>query len=207
MPRWRPDGSKNAIHIQRLKNKVGNKSNSSSEVEFHDAWGVLMGEAGRGIPTIIEMATYTRLTCVLGSAAMMRQALVQGIAYTRQRKAFGYTLAQQPLMRAVLSGTRYPQSLLSAAIIRLRAGDPKTSDGKALPIGWHAAVILELGDDYARFGAEGDLQGHDPVIPAEDVTWARKRLVDGKLGPKARVLGFCYDTGERYLSVEGFLPA
>jgi putative acyl-CoA dehydrogenase len=103
VPRWRPDGSKNAIHIQRLKNKVGNKSNSSSEVEFHDAWGVLMGEAGRGIPTIIEMATYTRLTCVLGSAAMMRQALVQGIAYARQRKAFGYALAQQPLMRAVLS--------------------------------------------------------------------------------------------------------
>jgi putative acyl-CoA dehydrogenase len=103
VPRWRPDGSKNAIHIQRLKNKVGNKSNSSSEVEFHDAWGVLMGEAGRGIPTIIEMATYTRLTCVLGSAAMMRQALVQGIAYTRQRKAFGYTLAEQPLMRAVLA--------------------------------------------------------------------------------------------------------
>jgi putative acyl-CoA dehydrogenase len=103
VPRWRPDGSKNAIHIQRLKNKVGNKSNSSSEVEFHDAVGWLIGEAGRGIATIIEMATYTRLTCVLGSAAMMRQALVQGIAYTRQRKAFGYTLAEQPLMRAVLA--------------------------------------------------------------------------------------------------------
>lgn len=103
VPRWRPDGSKNPIHIQRLKNKVGNKSNSSSEVEFHDAWGLLMGEPGRGIPTIIEMATYTRLTCVLGSAAMMRQALVQGIAYTRQRRAFGNLLAAQPLMRAVLA--------------------------------------------------------------------------------------------------------
>ena len=103
VPRWRPDGSKNAIHIQRLKNKVGNRSNSSSEVEFHDAWGLLMGEPGRGIPTIIEMATYTRLTCVLGSAAMMRQALVQGIAYTRQRRAFGNVLAEQPMMRAVLA--------------------------------------------------------------------------------------------------------
>lgn len=103
VPRWRPDGIHNAIHIQRLKNKVGNKSNASSEVEFHDAFGLLIGETGRGIATIIEMATCTRLTCVLGSAALMRQAVAQGIAYTRQRKAFGQTLAQQPLMRAVLA--------------------------------------------------------------------------------------------------------
>ncbi len=77
VPRWRPDGSKNAIHIQRLKDKVGNRSNSSSEVEFDNAWGVLIGQEGRGISTIIEMATYTRLDCALSSAGFMRQALVQ----------------------------------------------------------------------------------------------------------------------------------
>lgn len=103
VPRWLEDGTKNPIHIQRLKDKVGNRSNSSSEVEFKEAWGIMIGEAGRGIPTIIEMANYTRLTCSVGSTAMLRQALVQCIAYTRQRKAFGKHLAEQPLMRAVLA--------------------------------------------------------------------------------------------------------
>lgn len=103
VPRWLEDGTKNPIHVQRLKEKVGNRSNSSSEVEFKEAWGIMIGEAGRGIPTIIEMANYTRLTCSVGSTAMLRQALVQCIAYTRQRKAFGKHLAQQPLMQAVLA--------------------------------------------------------------------------------------------------------
>lgn len=102
VPRWREDGTKNNIHVQRLKDKVGNRSNSSSEVEFQEAWGIMLGEAGRGIPTIIEMANYTRLTCSVGSTAMLRQALVQCLAYTRQRKAFGKHLAAQPLMQAVL---------------------------------------------------------------------------------------------------------
>lgn len=88
VPRWRPDGSKNPVRVQRLKDKVGNRSNSSAEVELQDAWGILMGEEGRGIPTIIEMASYTRLNCVLGSAAIARSATVQSIAYARQRSAF-----------------------------------------------------------------------------------------------------------------------
>ena len=103
VPRWLEDGTKNPIHIQRLKEKVGNRSNSSSEVEFKEAWGIMIGEAGRGIPTIIEMANYTRLTCSVGSTAMLRQALVQCLAYTRQRKAFGKHLAEQPLMQALLA--------------------------------------------------------------------------------------------------------
>lgn len=102
VPRWHEDGTKNNIHVQRLKDKVGNRSNSSSEVEFQEAWGIMIGEAGRGIPTIIEMANYTRLTCSVGSTAMLRQALVQCLAYTRQRKAFGKHLAAQLLMQAVL---------------------------------------------------------------------------------------------------------
>lgn len=103
VPRWRPDGSRNAVRVQRLKDKVGNRSNASGEVEFDGAWGLLLGEEGRGIPTIIEMATMTRLNCVLGSAAILRQATVQAVAYARQRQAFGKPLAQQPLMRSVLT--------------------------------------------------------------------------------------------------------
>lgn len=119
VPRWRPDGSKNAVELQRLKDKVGNRSNSSSEVEFKDAYGVLMGEPGRGIPTIIEMATYTRLNCVVGSAAMVRQGLVQSLAYTRQRKAFGQRLADQPLMQAVLCDLALESEANLALMMRL----------------------------------------------------------------------------------------
>ena len=103
VPRWRPDGSKNAIHIQRLKDKVGNRSNSSSEVEFTDAWGVLIGDEGRGISTIIEMATFTRLDCALSSAGFIRQAFTQALHYSRNRHAFGKALADQPLMTELLA--------------------------------------------------------------------------------------------------------
>jgi putative acyl-CoA dehydrogenase len=103
VPRWRPDGGKNAVHIQRLKDKVGNRSNSSCEVEFENAWGVLVGEEGRGIPTIIEMATYTRLDCALSSAGFIRQAFAQSLHYARNRYAFGKALADQPVMTELLA--------------------------------------------------------------------------------------------------------
>lgn len=103
VPRLRDDGSHNAVQIQRLKNKLGNRSNASSEVEFRDATGILIGEEGRGIPTIIEMATHTRLDCVIGSAALLRAALVQAVHHARHRTAFGRLLADQPLMRNVLA--------------------------------------------------------------------------------------------------------
>lgn len=103
VPRWRPDGSKNAIHIQRLKDKVGNRSNSSSEVEFDKAWGVLLGEEGRGIPTIIEMATFTRLDNALSSAGFIRRAFAEALHYARHRVAFGKPLVQQPLMAELLA--------------------------------------------------------------------------------------------------------
>jgi len=119
VPRFKPDGTKNNIHIQRLKDKVGNKSNSSSEVEFHDAWGILIGEEGRGIPTIIEMATYTRLCCVLGSSGIIRQATVQAIAYTRKRRAFGKTLYQQALMRSVLCDLALESEAATLTALRL----------------------------------------------------------------------------------------
>ncbi len=103
VPRFRDDGSKNPIQIQRLKDKLGNRSNSSSEVEFRETSGILIGEEGRGIPTIIEMATSTRLDCVIGSAAILRAAYVQALHHTRHRSAFGRLLADQPLMRNVLA--------------------------------------------------------------------------------------------------------
>ncbi|KVD47692.1 DNA alkylation response protein [Burkholderia ubonensis] len=121
MPRWRPDGTKNAVEIQRLKDKVGNRSNSSSEIELDDAWGIMLGDEGRGIPTIIEMATCTRLNCVLGSAAMLRQGVVQAIAYTRQRHAFGRALAEQPLMRTVLADLALESEAALALAMRLAA--------------------------------------------------------------------------------------
>ena len=103
VPRWRPDGARNAVRIQRLKDKVGNRSNSSSEVEFEDAWGVRVGEEGRGISTIIEMATFTRLDCALSSAGFIRQAFAQALHYTRNRQAFGKALVDQPLMTELLA--------------------------------------------------------------------------------------------------------
>jgi putative acyl-CoA dehydrogenase len=103
VPRWRPDGTKNRIEIQRLKDKVGNCSNASSEVEFHGAWGVRVGGEGRGIPTIIEMASFTRLDCALGSAGFIRQAFAQALFYARNRQAFGKALAEQPLMTELLA--------------------------------------------------------------------------------------------------------
>ncbi len=103
MPRWLPDGAKNAIRIQRLKEKVGNNSNASSEVEFHHARGWLIGEEGRGVPTIIEMANYTRLDCALGSTGLMRQAIAQAINHAEGREVFGRKLIDQPLMKNVLA--------------------------------------------------------------------------------------------------------
>jgi putative acyl-CoA dehydrogenase len=103
LPRWRPDGSLNALRICRLKDKLGNKSNASSEVEFEDAWAVRVGEEGRGIATIIEMASLTRLDCILGTTGAMRQALTQAVHHARNRSAFQRRLVDQPLMRAVLA--------------------------------------------------------------------------------------------------------
>ncbi|MNU57621.1 putative acyl-CoA dehydrogenase AidB [compost metagenome] len=130
VPRWRPDGSKNAIHIQRLKDKVGNRSNSSSEVEFKEAWGVLVGDEGRGIPTIIEMATVTRLDCALASAGFMRQGFAQALHYTRNRFAFGKALVDQPVMTELLAdmALETESATLLAMELAARFGSPAPLD-------------------------------------------------------------------------------
>jgi putative acyl-CoA dehydrogenase len=133
VPRWRPDGTKNAIHIQRLKNKLGNRSNSSSEVEFHDAWGLLLGEEGRGVPTIIEMGTYTRLDCTLGTAGLMRQGLSQALHHAGYRQAFGRTLIQQPLMQNVLADLALESEAATALAMRLaRAFDRQNDEAETI---------------------------------------------------------------------------
>ncbi len=133
MPRRMPDGSLNGIYIQRLKDKLGNRSNASSEVEFVDAWGSLLGEEGRGVPTILEMGTYTRLDCCTGSAGMMRQAVVQALHHAHHRKAFGSLLIEQPLMRSVLADMALESEAACALSLRLaRAFDSDSPSEIAL---------------------------------------------------------------------------
>ncbi|WP_417544901.1 acyl-CoA dehydrogenase family protein [Marinobacter sp.] len=103
MPRWRPDGTKNPWQIQRLKNKMGNVANASSEVELRGALAWMIGEEGRGVPTIIEMVAMTRFDCMIGSSAGMRQAVAQATHHCRHRSAFGSQLIDQPLMQNVLA--------------------------------------------------------------------------------------------------------
>lgn len=103
LPRFSPDGEPNAIYLQRLKDKLGNHANASAEAEFEAAWARMVGEEGRGVATIIEMVAGTRLDCVSGSAALMRQAVTQAIHHVRHRSAFGATLLDKPLMRNVIA--------------------------------------------------------------------------------------------------------
>ncbi|MET3496690.1 isovaleryl-CoA dehydrogenase [Variovorax boronicumulans] len=119
LPRVLPDGSRNAIHIQRLKDKLGNKANASSEVEFHGASAWLVGEEGRGIPQILEMGTMTRLDCALGTSGLMRQALGIAINHASQRNAFGKPLIEQPLMKNVLADLALESEASTALAIRL----------------------------------------------------------------------------------------
>jgi putative acyl-CoA dehydrogenase len=103
LPRWTPTGERNRFYIQRLKDKMGNRSNASAEVEFERAWAHLVGEEGRGVQTIIEMVNHTRLDCAIASAGLMRQALAQAVHHAAHRRAFGKLLLEQPLMRNVLA--------------------------------------------------------------------------------------------------------
>jgi putative acyl-CoA dehydrogenase len=128
-PRWRPDGSRNPIRIERLKDKLGDRSNASSEIELLGAWAQLIGEEGRGIRTIIEMVNHTRLDCVLGSAALMRQGVSQAIWHTMHRRAFGRLLAEQPLMTNVLADLAIESEAATASALRLaRAYDAPATD-------------------------------------------------------------------------------
>jgi putative acyl-CoA dehydrogenase len=129
MPRWTPDGERNAFHIQRLKDKLGNRSNASSEVEFRGAWARMVGEEGRGVPTIIEMVNHTRLDCCLGAAAGMRIGVANAIHHTRNRSAFGKLLIDQPLMRNVLADLAVESELATIGAIRLARAYDESANG------------------------------------------------------------------------------
>jgi putative acyl-CoA dehydrogenase len=139
MPRFTPDGERNAIHLQRLKDKLGNRSNASSEVEFQGAWARLVGEEGRGVPTIIEMVNHTRLDCSLGSAAGMRHGVAQAIHHAKHRSAFGNLLVAQPLMQNVLADLAIESEAATIGAMRLAraydeaiAGDEHSEQFKRL---------------------------------------------------------------------------
>jgi putative acyl-CoA dehydrogenase len=119
LPRWTPDGERNALHISRLKDKLGNRSNASGEVEFAGAYAQLIGEDGRGIPTVIEMGNYTRLDCAIGSSSLMRQAVAQAIHHARHRTAFQKRLIDQPLMGNVLADLALESEAATVLTMRL----------------------------------------------------------------------------------------
>ena len=119
MPRYRPDGSQNAIRFQRLKDKLGNKSNASSEVEFHGAWAERVGPEGAGVRTIIEMVNLTRLDCAIASAGQMRFGLSQALSHIRNRSVFQKRLADQPAMRAVVADLALELEAQVALVFRL----------------------------------------------------------------------------------------
>ncbi|NPC54191.1 isovaleryl-CoA dehydrogenase [Caenimonas soli] len=144
LPRVLPDGSLNAIRIQRLKDKLGNKANASSEVEFHQAQAWLVGDEGRGIPQILEMGTMTRLDCALGTSGLMRQALSIALNHTAQRQAFGKRLIDQPLMRNVLADLALESEAATMLAIRLARAFDRAGDA-------HESVMARLLTPIAKF--------------------------------------------------------
>ena len=131
VPRVLPDGSRNTFRIQRLKDKLGNRSNASSEPEFDGTVAWLVGEEGRGVRTIIEMVAMTRLDCVLGSAAGMRAAVVQAVHHAQHRSAFGGRLVDKPLMRNVLADLQLESEAATTLAMRLAGAVDRASRGDA----------------------------------------------------------------------------
>ncbi len=144
LPRVLPDGSMNRLFIQRLKDKLGNKANASSEVEFAGASAWLVGEEGRGIPQILAMGTLTRLDCALGTSGLMRQALSIALHHTAQRKAFGKTLIDQPLMKNVLADLALESEAATALALRLARSFDRADDA-------HEQVMNRLLTPVAKF--------------------------------------------------------
>jgi putative acyl-CoA dehydrogenase len=144
LPRVLPDGTLNPIFIQRLKDKLGNKANASSEVEFVGASAWLVGEEGRGVPQILAMGTMTRLDCALGTSGLMRQALSIALNHTTQRKAFGKALIDQPLMKNVLADLALESEASTALALRLARSFDRASDP-------HEQVMTRLLTPVAKF--------------------------------------------------------
>lgn len=144
LPRVLPNGTLNALYIQRLKDKLGNKANASSEVEFVQATAWLVGEEGRGVPQILEMGSMTRLDCALGSSGLMRQALAIALNHTRQRSAFGKPLAEHDLMRNVLADLALESEAATALALRVARAFDRPHDA-------HEQLMARLLTPIAKF--------------------------------------------------------
>jgi putative acyl-CoA dehydrogenase len=129
VPRVLPDGSRNPIRLQRLKDKLGNRSNASAEIEYDGALAWLVGEEGRGVPTIIEMVNMTRLDCTIGSASGMRVGVLQAVHHARHRSAFGKHLVDQPLMTNVLADLGLEAEAATYAAMRLAGATDRAARG------------------------------------------------------------------------------
>jgi putative acyl-CoA dehydrogenase len=145
VPRFTPDGEVNRIHIQRLKDKLGNRSNASSEVEFDEAWGRMVGEEGRGVANIIEMVAGTRLDCITGSAALMRQAVSQAIHHSAHRQAFGSPLVDKPLMLNVLADLEIETELATLMMMRVAGAFDRA------PLDEHEALVKRILTPVAKY--------------------------------------------------------
>ncbi|MEU2870853.1 acyl-CoA dehydrogenase family protein [Streptomyces olivoreticuli] len=184
LPRVLPDGTRNAMRLQRLKDKLGNRSNASAEIEYEGAVAWPVGEPGRGVRTIVEMVNMTRLDCVIGSAAGMRAGLRQALHHTAHRRAFGAELIDQPLMRNVLADLAVESEAatvlamrLAAALDRSEAGDAAESALRRLALAagkyWvckrgsaHAAEALEClgGNGYVEESGMPRLYREAPLL-------------------------------------------
>lgn len=141
LPRWRPDGTKNPLQIQRLKQKMGNVANASCETELRGALAWMVGEEGRGVATIIEMVAMTRFDCMMGSSAGMRMALSQAIHHCQHRSAFGKRLVEQPLMQNVLADLALEQEAALTLTMRIaRAMDHRHIESEDLLVRLGTAV-------------------------------------------------------------------
>jgi putative acyl-CoA dehydrogenase len=148
MPRVLHDGALNRIFIQRLKDKLGNRSNASSEIELREAWAIRVGEEGRGVRTIIEMVNSTRLDCIAGSASLMRQAVAQATHHAAHRAAFGKSLIDQPLMTSVLADLAIESEAATTLLLRLAAARDRAA---ADPGAQSEAALLRLGVAIGKF--------------------------------------------------------
>jgi putative acyl-CoA dehydrogenase len=140
LPRWRPDGSKNALQIQRLKNKMGNVANASCETELRGAYAEMVGGEGRGVATILKMVSMTRFDCMIGSSGGMRQAAAQALHHCNYRAAFGKRLVEQPLMQNVLADLVIESEAALALTMRIGRALDSTSEAEKLLVRMGTAV-------------------------------------------------------------------
>jgi putative acyl-CoA dehydrogenase len=174
LPRWTPAGEKNAFHVQRLKRKMGNRSNASSEVEFAGAWAQLVGEEGRGVQTIIEMVNCTRLDCSTASAGLMRAAVVQAVHHAKHRKAFSKLLIDQPLMQNVLADLMVESEAATLLMVRVASAfDARSASEQESSFARIATAIakywlckrapMQVGEALECFGGNGYVE--ESIMP------------------------------------------